>query len=50
ISQSDSGIMISQPNYSLDLLARFHMSDYKSSPTFLSRIKLVSDFSSPLVD
>ncbi|KAH9308033.1 hypothetical protein KI387_035944, partial [Taxus chinensis] len=51
ISQSDSGIMISQPKYSLDLLARFHMSDCKSSPTpFLSGIKLVSDCSSPLVD
>jgi hypothetical protein len=45
------GIFLSQPKYTLDLLARFHMSDCKPSPTpFQSRVKLIVDCDTPLVD
>lgn len=51
ISQFDSGIVISQPKYALDLFDQFHMFDCKYSPTpFLSGVKLVFDCSTPLVD
>lgn len=45
------GIFLSQPKYTLDLLARFHMSDCKASPsTFQSGVKLIVDCNIPLVD
>ncbi|GLJ07318.1 hypothetical protein SUGI_0064280 [Cryptomeria japonica] len=51
ISQSSSGITLSQPKYALDLLAHFHMADCKPALTpFLSRVKLEAQCSSPLVD
>jgi hypothetical protein len=51
ITQSTSGIFLSQPKYALDLLSRFHMSDCKPAPTpFLSGVKLEAKCSTPLVD
>jgi len=45
------GIFLYHPKYSLDLLAQFHMSDCKPSPTpFQSGVKLTIDYDSPLVD
>ena len=49
INQDASGIKLSQAKY--DLLERFHMTDYKSSPTpFLSGFKLEDGGETPLVD
>jgi hypothetical protein len=51
ISQDAYGIKLSQDNYARDLLDRFHMTDYKFSPTpFLSGIRLEDDVDTPLVD
>ena len=51
IHQSSAGITLSQPKYALDLLSRFHMSDYKPAPTpFLSGVKLEAKCTTPLVD
>ena len=51
ITQSTSGISLSQPKYAFDLLSRFHMSDCKPAPTpFLSGVKLEAKCSTPLVD
>lgn len=51
ISQSPSGITLSQPKYGLDLLACFHMVDCKPALTpFLTRVKLEARCSSPQVD
>lgn len=51
IIQSGSGITISHAKYARDILARFHMSDYKPKTTsFLSGIKLENGKDTPLVD
>jgi hypothetical protein len=51
ISQDASGIKLSQAKYAQDLLKRFHMTKYKSSPThFLSRFKLEDGRDTPLVE
>jgi hypothetical protein len=51
ISQYASGIKLSQAKYARDLLERFHMTDYKSSPTpFLSGVKFEDGGETPLVD
>ena len=51
IHQSSSGITLSQPKYTLDLLTRFHMSDCKVASTpFLLGVKLEAKCSTPLVD
>jgi hypothetical protein len=51
ISQDASGIKLSQAKYARDLLERFHMIDYKSSPTpFLSGVKLKDGGDTPLVE
>jgi hypothetical protein len=51
ISQDASGIELSRVNYAQNLLDRFHMIDYKSSPTpFLSRVKLEDGGETLLVD
>jgi hypothetical protein len=51
ISQDASGIKISQSKYDRDLMERFHMTYYKSSPTaFLSRVILEDGADTPLVE
>jgi hypothetical protein len=51
ISQDALGIKLSQAKYARDLLERFHMIDYKSTPTpFLSGVKLEDGGETPLVD
>ena len=51
VSQKNSGIMISQSRYSLDILIRFHMEDCKETPfPFLSGIGLEEGGSTSLVD
>jgi hypothetical protein len=51
ISQDASGIKLSQAKYARDLLERFHMTNYKSTPTpFLSGVKLEDSGETPLVD
>jgi hypothetical protein len=51
ISQDASGIKLSQAKYAQDLLERFHMTDYKSTPTpFLSGVKLEDGGETPLVE
>ena len=51
VSQNISGIMISQPIYSSDMLNIFHLEDSKEAPyPFLSSIKLDEGGSTPLVD
>ena len=50
ITQSSIGIKLSQPKYALDLLAQFHMSDYKATSTpFLLGVKLEEKCSTPFV-
>ena len=45
------GLFFSQPKYATDLLARFYMSDCKSSPTpFQSGVNLIVESTTPLVD
>ena len=47
----EDGILLSQPNYATQLLARFHMSDCKPAPTpFQSGVKLTIECTTPLVD
>jgi len=44
-------IFLLHPKYALDLLAQFHMSDFKGSPSpFQSGVKLIVDCNTPLVD
>ena len=44
-------MFLSQPKYATDLLAHFHMSDCKSSPTpFQSGVKLTIECNTSLVD
>jgi hypothetical protein len=51
ISHDASGIKLSQAKYARDLLERFHITDYKSTPTpFLSGVKLEVGGETPLVD
>jgi len=51
ISRDAFGIKHSQAKYFRDLLDRFHMTNYKSSPTpFLSGIRLEDGGDTPLVD
>jgi hypothetical protein len=51
IIQDASGIKLSQAKYVRDLLERFHMTDYQSTPTpFLSGVKLEDGRETPLVD
>ncbi|XP_059064546.1 secreted RxLR effector protein 161-like [Cryptomeria japonica] len=51
INQNESGVQVSQSKYARDLLARFHMSDCKPTPTpFLSEVKLEDGQDTPLVD
>jgi hypothetical protein len=51
ISHDSSGIKLSQAKYARDLLERFHMTDYKSSPTpFLSGVILEDGVDTPLDD
>jgi hypothetical protein len=51
INQDASGIKLSHAKYARDLLERFHMTDYKSSPTpFLSGVKLEDGGETPLDD
>jgi hypothetical protein len=51
ISQDASSIKLSQAKYARHLLERFHMTNYKSSPTpFLSGIKLEDGGETPPVD
>jgi hypothetical protein len=51
ISQDASGIKLSQAKYAGDILERFHMIDYNSTPTpFLSGVKLEDGGVTPLVD
>jgi hypothetical protein len=51
ISQDASGIKLSQAKYDRDLLERFHMTEYKSTPTpFLSGFKLEDGGATPLVE
>ena len=45
------GMFLSHPKYATDLLARFHMSDYKSTPTpFQSGVRLIVECTTSLVD
>ena len=45
------GIFLSQPKYVSNLLAQFHMSDCKASPSpFQFGVKLIVDCNTPLVD
>ena len=45
------GIFLFQPKYASYLLARFHMSDCKATPSpFQSCVKLIVDCNTPLVD
>jgi hypothetical protein len=51
IIQDALGIKLSQAKYARDILERFHMKNYKSTPTpFLSGVKLEDDGENPLVD
>jgi hypothetical protein len=51
ISQDASSIKISQYKYAMDLLDRFHMKEYKSTPTpLLFGIRLEDGGDTPLVD
>ena len=51
VTQTDTGISISQQKYALDLLHRFRMADYNPSPTpFQSGVTLTSSCTSPLCD
>ena len=44
-------VFFSHPKYASDLLARFHMSDCKASPSpFQSGVKLIFDCHTPIVD
>ena len=47
----EDGMFLSQLKYAIDLLARFHISDYKSSHMpFQSGVKLTTKCTTPLVD
>jgi hypothetical protein len=51
ISQDASGIKISKAKYAWDLMERFHMAGYKSTPTpFLSKVRLEDCRDTHLVD
>ena len=51
IEQNGKGIMLSQPQYALDLLKKFNMAECKASKSpFLSGIKMHEFGNSPMVD
>eukprot|EP00253_Pinus_taeda_P025347 PITA_25347 len=51
ISQDATGIKLSRAKYARDLLERFHMTDYKPTPTpFLSGVRLEDGGDTPLID
>jgi len=51
ISQDATGIKLSQAKYARDILDRFHMTDYKPTPTsFLFGVCLEDGGPTPLVD
>jgi hypothetical protein len=51
VLQSNEGIFLSQSKYACDLLHRFHMDDYKPTPSpFQSGVKLTATCTSPEVD
>jgi hypothetical protein len=51
ISQDALGIKLSQDKYGRDILKRFHIRNYKSTPTpFISGVKLEDGRDIPLVD
>ena len=51
INQDATGVKLSQAKYARDLLERFHITHYKSTPIpFLSRVSLEDGGDTPLVD
>jgi hypothetical protein len=51
VLQTNEGIFLSQSKYACDLLHRFHMDDYKPTPSpFQSRVKLSATCTSSEVD
>jgi hypothetical protein len=51
VLQTNEGIFLSQSKYACDLLHRFHMDDYKPTPSpFQFGVKLIATCNSPKVD